>query len=181
VRKSARIALAFILQGMGMVGLADYLPVVGPKPLRIAEPMAYPNLGLLPPLPMSDREAREGHSGNAKDGAEDGKPSGAKPSVDDVLGATQVPPNTGPAANSQPEVITTIRDRTLPETPIFIPPHVDTAPEPLLSPQMLLPYFQQSMGTNRTSGVSVTLPLIFSPATPPTPNPPSSSATYEKR
>ncbi len=196
---STLIGVALGLQCSLSMAHADYLPIVGPKPLWFgpaAPPVAVVSVALvrLPPLKRDDTRTSSAGSNSKKDTTDAGAsirpsaPNGKDPnSESSVLGPLPKP--------SEVEIVTTLRPNlpglpvTLPGQPVapgtvgfpvLPPPHFesDSAPPPLLSPQMLLPFFQTSPSTG-TNRLSVTLPLIFTPALPP--GPASSSATYEQR
>ena len=129
---------------------------------------------------MDDRPKRE-HDGGKDSATDDSVVSDADTGKSATPDSSANAPTLGnqPPVNLPPEIITTIRSNpTVTEhaNPNFPLNGLDNSREPLLSPQMLVPFFQPSLGTNR---LPVTLPLNFAPAAPPAQQ--SSSATYEKR
>ena len=128
---------------------------------------------------MDDRPVRDHDQGKdpAKEDTAVSDTDVQKPSLADTS-ANNLGAGNQPVVNLPPEIITTIRSNNNQENQNQGLPlsGFENSREPLLSPQMLVPFFQPSLGTNR---LPVTLPLIFAPASPPAL--PSSSATYEKR
>jgi hypothetical protein len=180
---STVIKLALGLHLGVVIAQADYLPIVGPKPLwfgpvapSIVTVLAF--VSRLPPLVRDDR--RTSPSSAAKpaekaDSAHEVGPTAAAIARD----PNPIPALVGPLPNpDQVETVTTLRPSFDPEVHLPSRYNMESPNAPLLSPQMLLPFFQTALptGTNR---LSVTLPLIFTPALPSVPA--SSSATYEKR
>jgi hypothetical protein len=127
---------------------AGYLPVVGPVPLRFRQP-ALPATNLvrmtLPPPETEPATASIPDNAEAKKTAPAPNPPPAAP-----------PPAASPTVATNPAE-----------------PAATPASEPMISPQMLMKYFNRS--TNGVSG-GILAPVDFAPPAPA--KPPSSTATY---
>lgn len=140
--------------GLGLVAAqtgdaSDYLATIGPAPLRFQKPALVASLAL-PPLLMHD-------------------PVPPPPEV--------VPTKPAPvAANPPPAAEAPVSAPALPPPALLPPATSDTNAPPILSPQMLLHFFNQWSGTNRAPTTTIVTPVEF---TPPRPfAPPSSTSTY---
>ncbi len=151
--------------GLGLVSAhtgdaSDYLAAVGPAPLRFQKPALVAGVAL-PPLLMHE-------------------PVTPHPEV--VL--TNPPPV---AANPPPAAEAPVSAPGLPPVPVATPTNAvdvvvplpatsDPNASPILSPQMLLHFFNRWSGTKSFSTTTILPPVEF---TPPRPfAPPSSTATY---
>ena len=136
---------------VGIQAAPGYLPVVGPPPLRFRSPPQpatnLVHLALPPPdLPVSEPATPPGGAYNQTKTTTPGGTNAAPTTAPLVSGATNNP--AGPDS-----------------TPL--------TSQPLISPQMLLKFFNRS--TN-APGNEVVAPMNFAPPTPA--KPPSSTATY---
>lgn len=143
----AGVALASL--AFGVSATPGYLPAVGPVPLRF-RPAAQSVTNLVRmPLPPPDLPP----------------PEPSTPSTPAI-------PSTAPAPSKQPPSV--LPAASLPPTNAPVEPNaVPSGSEPMISPQMLLRYFNRS--TNGV-GAGVIAPLQFAP--PASTTPPSSTATY---
>ena len=128
-----------------------YLPLVGPPALRFEDPASLASIRQI--LPAVQHAA-----------VPTNPPSATNDSVATSAAETQVP------ATNTPTAPVVVAAQTTNE-PTWTPP---VEPMPLY-PQMFLPYFARSAGTN---GAAISVPLTFLPPAPLGP-PPSSSTTYE--
>lgn len=158
----------------------DYLPVLGPTPVRFRAAVDSSVRASLPPLAMHDV---------VETNTVVQPPPAVTPASAPVAAApiaTQTPATVSPASPTTPQAEAPtgpLEPAILDSTP---PPNQNTSPIPAfvfpgngpvntVSPQMLVPYFTQQNGTNGPKTV-VVAPVQF---TPPVPNIPlSSTATY---
>jgi hypothetical protein len=142
----------------------DYLPVVGPPPLRF-EALPSPSTVRFDLPPLESAPATVATNKVAVVVAKTNPP----PAPLEVVAPPPTPAPAVPPAESPAE------------TAAISPPKASIAPfatpdAPLYYPQMFLQYFTHGAGTN-TPGASVVVPMSFLPPVPLVP--PSSSATYE--
>lgn len=140
------------------------LAAVGPEPLRFQKPVVLASL-VLPPLAMRDPapplpvpQPAPAPATNAAPAPVSAPPLAVAPTNDTPV--TVVPTNDTPVT-------------VVPPTVIALVPAPDTNAPVILSPQLLLQFFQR-IGTNRAT--SIIEPLDFRPADPPPL--PSSTSTY---
>ena len=151
-------ALVLVTGAPGTLVGGDYLPKVGPPPLRFeAPPGPDTRHYVLPPL--------DNPPALADAAAKTNSPPAPEPAP---LSVTNEPP--APAPAEAPLVLNAV--------PVW-PPHIGpiAPPETPLSPQMFLHYFSRGTGSNGPAG-SVLVPMNFLPPLPLLPAP-SSSAAYE--
>jgi hypothetical protein len=201
MRPAIPIGLAVVVSTAPALMCHDgYLQVVGPKPLVFARPAVAMTLALakLPPLAREtpDPRTRAGKGGNEPVIMPPPAPAAGQPNPPDRGGA-----GTSAAAGSQPDA-TAIPGSVAPGSAgstgpgsepgggsflgVGIPglegqpgmggPNGDDRLLPLLSPQMLVPFFRAPGTTNRSG--QLFLPVPFLPAQPAPAA--SSTATYEQ-
>jgi hypothetical protein len=137
----------------------DYLPAVGPPPLRFEAPRSPAARYPLPPLETPSTNAVSGTAGKTN------------PPPPKAASAEPVPHALPPLPLAEPPVVTTVAPTAWPTNIVPL-----TTPDAPLSPQMFMHYFTRGVGTNGAAG-SVIIPLNFLPPLPLTA--PSSSAVYE--
>ncbi len=153
--------LAIAMVGLGLVApqtgaAGGYLALIGPAPLRFQKPAPVASL-VLPPLLMHD-------------------PVLPPPEVDPVPAAAKPPePPLGPPAPVLPTVLAAPQTNAVivivPPATVLPTPAFDTNAPPILTPQMLMHFFNH---TNRAP--SIVMPVEFNPGRPPAA--PSSTSTY---
>ena len=139
----------------------DYLPAVGPPPLRFGPPSTAVPARFL--LPLFEAPATE-----------------TTPALVEPTNSASATPLTLPApVTNAPPAVSQAETSVVPIIPVVWPTNTLAfpAPEPPLAPQMFLHYFTRGTGTNGAGG-SVFMPLNFLPPLPLGPLP-SSSVTYE--
>jgi hypothetical protein len=142
-----------------------YLPIIGPVPLRLQAP-ATNRTAVLPPLLLRDPEptnAPPTAPAISKETVEvsTNSPPPAKPLLS-VATATNLPP---PAASLQGLFSTGSLGG------------ISDINNTMVTPQMLVPFFQPKMGSNSVPVSIIMTNLSFSPPAPYTP--PPSTATYD--
>lgn len=175
-----RIALELALTSclMAMTTIAanppwDYLPATGPAPLRFRPPKTTSSVRLLPPLFMGDPASvpvpleNTNASPNKMNsvGNQSQPRSSATASV--VSHSPLAPTNSVPLLPTGQSALATNANLTL----ISLN---ETNPAPMVTPQMLVPFFR-SPATNNPPA-TVVLPAFVPPTSV---NPPSSSAVYK--
>ncbi len=154
-------------------GATGYLPAVGPAPLRFQELVSVAPFAL-PPLQMHDPEPPAVEAAPTKSA-----PSAANttPAVEPPVAASALPtlsPKTVPTATDT-NAVNVVEPLQIPLLiPLPMPTPPDASAPAILSPQMLLHFFNQQNSTNRAS--TLVTPVEFSPARPSTL--PSSTSTY---
>ena len=147
--------------------LSGYLPAVGPSPLRFQSPPARVIAIALPPLQMGTEEPPAPpvpvDIAPVEIAVTPLAPAVAQPATSNAIAPTPTPTATN--------VVTAIAAN---RAPTVIVPETEAAP--VVSPQMLLQFFQTKAASSTNREVSVMTPLGFNPARPaPTP---SSTAAY---
>lgn len=165
---TATFGLALVWAQTGTA--TGYLPATGPAPLRFQKPAPVASL-VLPPLLMHDPVPPAPEAAVAKPA-----PVVAKaPAAAEAPVAAPAQPTVTPAPAPAPVAIQTNAMNVVVPPPTLLPTTTsDTNAPAVLSPQMLLHFFNQRNAPNRAT--TIVTPVEFSPARPPAP--PSSTSTY---
>ena len=164
--------LALTMVGLGLVAAhtgdaSDYLAAIGPAPLRFQKPALAASLAL-PPLLMHDPGPPHPEV----------VPTNSAPVDADPRPAAEAPASASAPALPPVPVATPTHavDVVLPPPDLPPPARSDPDAPPILSPQMLLHFFNKWSGTNSVSTTTIVAPVEFIPPRPSAP--PSSTSTY---
>jgi hypothetical protein len=133
--------------------LAAYLPMIGPVPLRFEAPTHLPTAS---PLPLVQDSV---------------------PEPETNVTAAVPPPNTH-AAPAQPESIVIVAKSPDPADATNAPPaFIGPIDASLVTPQMMMHFFQLKSGDTNGPNTDVVLPFAFTPPVP-APRPPSKASYF---
>jgi hypothetical protein len=159
----SRVALLIFTVGLGMaaagVASAGYLPIVGPGLMRFESVSTPSAVLILPPLPLGDVTPPELSAGNQ-------------------ITSEQTLTNLGPMRATEPgsDVLAAPFESQLLSTSVFPPESSSANGTKVMTPSMLLEYFQVNASETNKPANTVLIPFEF---VPPRPNRPASSkATF---